>query len=154
VPLPETINDPSAYEFFAGHDAAGRPVWSPNFKDIQPLFEWHNRVSQVSATYNAALGRYFLCATDGWPTLDTMNTYILESDALTGPWKLVTFMEKFGQQAYFVSIPSKFISADGKTAWLCYAANFSNGYIGTNFPDDPPGSRYGLNLQEFHFQFA
>jgi hypothetical protein len=53
------------------------------------------------------------------------NTYILESDQLTGPWKLVVYMHHFGEQGYFVNIPTKFVSADGRTAWLCYSANFT-----------------------------
>src|SRR5262249_28914799 len=126
TPSPENINDPSTYEFFAGHDGAGNPLWTGDFSKIKPLIEWNNRVGCVTMTYNAPLGKYLLCVVDGWPTVSTMNTFILESDRITGPWKLVTFMERFGIQAYFVNIPSKFISADGKSAWLCYAANFTN----------------------------
>jgi hypothetical protein len=72
----------------------------------------------------------------------------MESEQITGPWKLVTFMEKFGEQAYFVNIPSKFISADGKTLWLCYSANFSNLAYGTSISANPPGSQYAMCLQE------
>ena len=57
-------------------------------------------------------------------------------------------MKDFGEQAYFVNIPSKFISADGRTLWLCYSANFTNGWLGTKFAGNPPGSRYGMCLQE------
>ena len=64
--------------------------------------------------------------TDGWPTNKSMDTYILESDNVYGPWKMATYLKDFGPQAYFVNIPSKFISEDGKTAWLCYSANFIN----------------------------
>ena len=48
---------------------------------------------------------------------------------------------------------TKFIGNDGRTAWLCYAANFSVG-----MPDppplesNPPGSRYGMNLQEIRLR--
>ena len=101
-------------------------------------------------TYNPGLQRYLMCITDGWPTIKTMHTYILESKQLTGPWKLVVFMENFGEQAYFVNIPSKFISADGGTIWLCYSANFTNGYLGTKWKDNPPGSVYAMCLQEVH----
>jgi hypothetical protein len=58
-------------------------------------------------------------------------------------------MHNFGEQAYFVNIPSKFISADGRTAWLCYSSNFTNSYLHTDFKDDPPGGGYGMVLQEF-----
>ena len=99
-------------------------------------------------TYDAPLKKFLMCITDGGNTISKFNTYILESDHITGPWKLVVYMREFGEQAYFVNIPSKFISADGRTAWLCYAANFTNGYLHTNYRDIPPGGGYGMTLQE------
>jgi hypothetical protein len=51
-------------------------------------------------------------------------------------------MKAFGEQAYFVNLPSKFIAADGKTLWLSY----SHGW-GHETPN-PPGSRYAWCLQE------
>jgi len=86
--------------------------------------------------------------TDGFPIIFRMNTYVLESDLITGPWKLATFMSNFGEQAYFVSLPSKFISPDGRQAWLAYSANFANNSIHANLKSDPPGSGYALTLQE------
>jgi hypothetical protein len=78
-----------------------------------------------------------------------MHTYALEADALTGPWRLVTYMKNFGEQAYFVNIPSKFISADGKTLWMCYSANYASGWNGMEaLKPNPPGSNYGLNLHK------
>jgi hypothetical protein len=153
LPTPATINDPAAYEFFSGYDMAGRPLWSRDFGNIQPLIAWNGRVGHANMTYNAPLRKFILCATDGWPTTSTMNTYLLESDHPTGPWHLITFMEKFGTQAYFVNLPSKFISADGTRAWLCYSANFSNlpGAYETAWEANPPGSQYALCLQEIEF---
>ena len=79
-------------------------------------------------------------------TVGKYNTYILESASITGPWKLVAYLKDFGKEAYFVNVPSKFISADGRTLWLCYSANFAH----QNKPEwiDPPGSRYAMCLQE------
>jgi hypothetical protein len=148
-PAPETINDFSKYEFFAGHDAKGASLWTNDFSKIKPLVEWLDRVGVVTMTYDAPLKKYLMCITDGWPTVGPMNTYILESDTLTGPWRIVVFMKYFGEQGYFVNIPSKFIGPDGGTAWLCYSANFTNGWIRTRYESDPPGSRYALCLQEF-----
>jgi hypothetical protein len=148
TPSLETINDPAAYEFFAGHDSSGAPIWTRDFSQIQPLIEWNGRVGHVTITYNPGLKRYLMCITDGWPTIDTMHTYLLESEQLTGPWKLAVFMQDFGEQAYFVNIPSKFISDDGKTIWLCYSANFTNLAFGTSIASNPPGSKYALCLQE------
>jgi len=40
------------------------------------------------------------------------------------------------------------ISADGRTLWLCYSANFSPGWNGVDLKINPPGGRYGLCLHE------
>jgi len=151
IPSPETMNDPAAWEFFAGHDAAGKPLWTHDFKAIKPLLEWNGRIGHATITYNAPLKKYLMCITDGGNTISTFNSYILEADTITGPWKLVTFMERFGEQAYFLNIPSKFISGDGLTMWLCYSANFTNGMpnMGTTWKSNPVGSRYTMSLHEF-----
>jgi hypothetical protein len=143
TPSPENMNDLSQYEFFAGHDGKGQAKWSRRFADIKPLVEWNDRTGCVTVTYDAPLKKYLMCVTHAWPTVGTMDTYILEADQLTGPWRLVTYMERFGEQGYFVNIPSKFISADGRTAWLSYSANFTK-----NQKTNPPGGRYALCLQE------
>lgn len=144
-PSIENINDASKYEFFVGHDTSGQPIWSKDFTKIQPIAAWRDNMGCVTMTYNAPLKKYLMCVTDGRTTVSYFNTYILESNNITGPWKLVSYLEHFGEQAYFVNIPSKFIGADGRTLWLCYAANF---YSKGHFTERPLGSRYGMCLQE------
>ena len=148
TPSIETINDVSRYEFFAGYDVSGKPLWSSEFRDIKPLAGWKDNMGCVTMTYNAPLKKYLMCVTDGGNTVDYFNTYILESDYVTGPWKLVTYLKHFGQQAYFVNIPSKFISKDGRTMWLCYSANFAAGWGKTDIQSRPEGSKYAMCLQE------
>ncbi|RMF96189.1 MAG: DUF4185 domain-containing protein [Planctomycetota bacterium] len=148
-PTIEAINDESRYEYFAGFDAAGNPQWSADFEDCRPIFAWDNNCGCVTMTYNAPLRKYFMCITDGWPTTAKMRTYILESDRIEGPWKLVTYLKDFGEQGYFVNIPSKFISDDGKTFWLSYSANFTNlGRNPTHWASKPYGSQYQWDLAE------
>ncbi|MBC8079796.1 MAG: hypothetical protein H7X86_05595, partial [Gorillibacterium sp.] len=149
TPSPETLNDPLAYEFYAGHDTeTGEPVWSDDFTQIQPLLEWQNNMGCVTVTYNAPLRKYIMCVTDGGITCAKMNSYLLEADSLTGPWQLVTYMKDFGQQGYFLNIPSKFISEDGLTAWLCYAGNFATDLNEIEIATNPPGGRYAMTLQQ------
>lgn len=147
-PSLKTINDPAAYEFYAGLDSRQNPIWTRDFSAIQPLIEWNNNCGCVTATYNAPLRKYLMCVTDGWPTYATMHSYILEADALHGPWRLVTYMKDFGQQGYFLNFPSKFIGRDGRTLWLCYSANFAKDWNGQKILPNPAGSRYGLVLAE------
>ena len=105
----------------------------------------------VTMTYNAPLKKYLMCVPTAGHTAGITNTYILESDQITGPWKLVTYMKNFGEQAYFVNIPSKFISPDGRTAWLCYSANFTDLGFGNTWVEIPPGSSYAWCLYEIQF---
>jgi len=141
-PSPEIINDPQQWEFFCGYDQHHQPMWTSRFADIRPMFTWNDNAGCVTITYNAPLKKYFMVVSWGWYGGHPFDTYILESDTVSGPWKLVTYMEQFGRQAYFVNIPSKFISADGLTMWLCYSANW------TGHQQNPPGGRYAMNLQE------
>ena len=150
-PLPRTINDAKSYEFYAGAGADGKPVWSADFSKIRPIFTWNNHCGCVTMTYNAPLKKYLMCITDGWPTIKSMDTYILESDAITGPWRIAAYLKDFGPQAYFVNIPTKFISPDGRTAWLSYSANFTYGQNDPAFVGNPPGSGYQWCLQEIRF---
>lgn len=147
-PSIKTINDQAAYEFFAGRDRRGKPRWTRDFREIEPLIDWNNHCGCVTATWVPGLNQYLMFITDGWPTAGLMSTFVLEAPRLTGPWKLVTYMKDFGQQAYFVNLPSKFLSPDGRRAWLCYSANFASNWNNMKIVPDPAGSRYGLVLQE------
>lgn len=149
TPSPESINDASQYEFFAGQDAKRNPVWSKNYEQIKSLLDWNNHCGSATITFNKPLKKYLMCVTDGHTTESRYDTYILESSLITGPWKLVTFMKDFGTEAYFVNIPSKFISQDGRTFWLSYSANWMNVAKKKEVhPVNPPGSSYTMSLHE------
>ena len=141
-PSIENINDASKYKFFGGYDESSKPIWTNDFDSIKPLVDWNNNTGCVTITYNEPLKKYLMCVTDGWPTAGKMSSYILESDNVTGPWKLAVYMKDFGQQGYFLNFPTKFISKNGRKAWLCYSGNYWIDEV------DPPGSHYGLVLQE------
>lgn len=145
---PETVNDESHYEFFAGYDAKGSAIWTRQFSEMKPMLEWINHLGSVTITYNPGLKKYLMCIADGWPSTRMISTILMESEQVAGPWKIICYLKDFGTQGYFVNIPSRFIQHDGKTFWLCYSANFTNGWLHTHYAADPPGSRYGLCLQE------
>ena len=145
TPTVNAVNDVTKYEFFAGHDDSGEPVWAADFAKIKPLVDWPDRCGCVTITYNAALKKYLMCVTDGGATgRGTYDTWIAESDRITGPWRMVAFMENFGDQAYFVNVPTKFIGNGGRRMWL----SFSHGWAKKDNPN-PPGSRYAFCLHEF-----
>ena len=146
---PESLNDLSAYEFYAGKSSDGSAVWSKHFHEIQPLIRWDDNLGCVTMTYNAALKKYFMCVTRGME-IARYNTMILEADSMTGPWSMVHYMRDFGPEAYFVNIPSKFISEDGEKAVLWYSANFTDNPWGKEKTreENPKGSNYSLVVQE------
>lgn len=151
-PSIESMNDAAQWEFYAGKDEAGRAVWSHDFKQIKPLLEWNNNMGCVNVTYNPYLKKYLMCVTDGGNTCSKMNSYLLESESLTGEWKMVSYLKDFGEQAYFVNIPSKFIGKDGKTMWLLYSSNFATTWNGMKIGENPKGSHYGLVMQKVRLE--
>ena len=92
-----------------------------------------------------------MCVTDGGNTCSKMNSYILESNRLTGDWKLISYLKDFGEQAYFLNFPSKFISKDGKNAWLLYSGNFATDWNDEQIIENPPGGHYGCVFQKIEF---
>ena len=95
------MNDASKYEFFAGCDGPGKAIWTSDFSRIRPIAEWQDNMGCVTMTYNPPLKKHMMCVTDGGNTGGYFNTYLLESDQIAGPWKLVTYMKHFGEQGVF-----------------------------------------------------
>jgi hypothetical protein len=156
-PSMENINDLNAYEFYVGKDRSGKAIWSKDFSKIEPILSWKGGLGCVTVTYNAPLKKYIMCVTrgiavardeKGMITDLRYDTMIMEADSLTGTWRLVQYLDRFGPVAYFVNIPSKFISADGNTMWICYSANWHD----KNMYSFPPGSHYALSLHEIKLQ--
>ena len=149
-PEPATINSREAWEFFAGFEL-GAPKWARDVKAAAPVVEWPGHAGNVSVTWFPGLGRFIMAITDGGAAIGPMSSYLLEAPKLEGPWHIVSYLRHFGTQAYFLNFPSRFISEDGRVAWLCYSANYANRYDGADLVEDPPGSRYAMCLQEVHF---
>ncbi|MFO1522219.1 MAG: hypothetical protein U1G05_09315 [Kiritimatiellia bacterium] len=137
-----SMNDASKYEFFDG------TAWTGDFGKIKPIAAWRDHMGCVTMTYNAPLRKYLMCVTDGGTTGGFFDSYILESDHITGPFKMAQYFHHFGEQGYFLNLPSKFIHAEGGTMWLSYSANFAATWDGKRIQSKPPGSKYAMCLQE------
>ena len=124
----------------------------------QALFTFPNKTGTATASYIPILGKYLMViSTATYPGARSMvkefDTYILESSFIEGPWSLVQYLNTFGPQAYFPTIPTKFIGhshdvkvlSDGSSLWpfyLGYSANFECCDLDPN----PPHSGYGFCL--------
>ena len=154
---PQHMQDISGWQFFAGM-AGGQPRWSPEIGDKQPVLTDTRRlypqllsnngpseltvISQGGVVYNAPLRRYIYTS---W-TEYTFEFY--EAPAPWGPWKLFFSHDAGGYPwfgtggscggpkngGYATTIPSKFISADGRSMWVqanwwvnvaCGASNYN-----------------------------
>ncbi len=154
TPTPTAVNDAAQYEFYSGKNGAGQAVWGNSLAAAQPIIDWNNHCGSTTMTWNPGLGKYLLFSimahyrmeADG-PHPEDHDTWIAESSSMTGPWKLVTYLKSFGTQAYYPNLPSKFLSADGRTAWMWYGAN----YAPFDRHSDPPGSAYRMVQQQIRF---
>jgi hypothetical protein len=131
----EKIRERHAWEFYAGVDVKGEPIWSKHINARMPVLESNRRVysktygplrirdmsviSQGSVVYNAPLKRYLYTS---W-TEYTFEFY--EAPEPWGPWKRFLSYDFGGYPwttnnygGYAATIPSKFISADGRTMWV------------------------------------
>jgi len=142
------LNTATNWQYYARNDTWKN--WDKNnlagvYSNIQAIAHWSQRLGNVSMTYNAALGKYMMVMSRVVTgNKDIMDGMVLESDAITGPFRLVQYLPSFGVRAYFLNIPSKFISADGLTMWLSFSANYW-----WHTPSSFPGAVYGWCLREF-----
>ncbi len=144
-----SIMERSAWEFFTGLDASGNPAWSKDIGLKAPVLEDDRRIyqstrdagspsnmtvmSQGSVVYVKALSRYIYTS---W-TEYTFEFY--EASTPWGPWRHFLTKDYGGYPwsdtkngGYATTIPSKFISADGKTMWV-QSNTWSGGTKNYNF---------------------
>lgn len=128
-PEPEKVTNPASYEFFAGHDEKGVAKWSGSVTAAQPILEWKNHLGSESITYLPGIRKYLLMTArlkESEKNLPYNVLIFYEADSITGPYRMVHYLRDWGPQAYFPNVPAKFVSADGKTMWLCVACNYSD----------------------------
>ena len=132
----DRITSKDAYQFYAGTDANGEPPWNSDFRQRKPVFQNPARCYRPSVVYNPGLRRYLLLTMA--KSTDRSRRYLGVFDAPKpwGPWTTVAYIDKWSdpQTRFQPHIPSKWISADGKSFYLLYSA----------YPRGP----YKFNLQK------
>jgi len=158
LPTVEHIADKSKWEFYAGGNGADAKWVTGDVAAAVPMLDWVHHTGTTTMTYFPGIKKYILTTSTAtnWPMMtEQFDTYFMESDSITGPWSIVTYMSKFGPEAYFVNHPSKFSAVRANTtsksydAFLMYSANFAyhNGA-------EPPNSGYHMNLQQARFPLS
>jgi hypothetical protein len=159
------LSSRSQYEYFAGLDGGGSPVWTGDMNGRRPVFQdRENGVMTVSVSYNPGLGRYFLITEH--TTGMRGNIGIYDAPEPWGPWTTVLFESGFGTPGidattFFWNFSNKWLSADGRDftmvftgvssndSWNTVRGRFNPGGSSTN-PDPiplPTSVRLRINFQ-------
>ena len=125
-----SLGSRSEYEYFAGKDGSGNPVWTRDMNSRRPVFEdRENGVMTVSVSYNPGLRRYFLITehTTGMKG----NIGIYDAPDPWGPWTTVLFESGFGTPnidttTFFWNFSNKWLSSDGRDFTLVFTGVSSN----------------------------
>ena len=122
----QSVTIKTAYEFFSGFDANGNPAWSSDINQRRAVFTFPGGCNRIDVTYNAPLKRYLLVTRSRARVGGKDQFSIYDAAEPWGPWTTVFYTENWdvdpGESAH---IPSKWISADGKTGYLVFAGSDS-----------------------------
>lgn len=149
------MDDGSMWEF-AGENGK----WVDSVADARPLWSWANRTGSTTITYIATLRKFVMVVNAPAPSPyrpgvsmgGPFDMYFLEADAITGPYRMITYMPSFGPAAYFANIPSKFVanataSSSGSMFAEAYLAYSNWGQLpGAPHHTMPNGSGYKWNM--------
>jgi hypothetical protein len=143
----ENVTNPDRYEFWTGAE------WGDSVEDAGPILDWPDNLGGATITWNPGLKKYILVVHHNAMTgindvAQEHRTILMESDEITGPYRTIHYMTNWGPGSYFGNIPAKWISKDGKTAWLVIAANC------WGEPANPPQCTYACSMHEFTFVTA
>ena len=138
----------SAYQYFAGLDGNGNPLWTSTIALREPVFGAPGQSYRVFVTYDPPLKRYFLLTANGdgldsnWQTgHPTHNLGIYEAPRPWGPWHTAYYNDHFQPKinVFAPQMVAKWIAADGMSFYLLYSSQ--------------PAGPYRFNLQKVQFSF-
>ncbi len=115
----------SAYQFFQKLDEKGNPRWTNDIEKRGGVFFHPNRCYRSGISYNAGLKRYLWSQVlPGESPRFEGGFGIYDAPEPWGPWTTVFFTEKWDVgPGETNSFPPKWISQDGKTAYLVFSGD-------------------------------
>ncbi len=131
----DAILNRGSYEFFVATDAAGEPIWTCDIEQKGPVFRDPLGVGwNVSVSYNAGLERYLLCTEHQRTHLAHFGMF--DAPQPWGPWTTVAYEDAWGhghvpQDTFYWSLPTKWISGDGRDFTLMFTGRSVNDSFNT-----------------------
>jgi hypothetical protein len=138
------LKDKDAYEYFAGCRENGKPLWTEDYQKRKAVFANPGKCFRSGISYNAALKRYLWCqviqvsgrGTGRGPRFKG-GLGIFEAAEPWGPWKTVYYTMDWDMgPGETGSIPSKWMSEDGKSCYYLFSGNDYFSVRGVNFITD------------------
>jgi hypothetical protein len=137
----ERILERAAWEFYAGQNDAGQPIWNADDAASKPIFSYFHMTGEDHIVYNPGLKRYLLgnysfIDAEGnprpyhqaWPESSRRSQLTLfEAPEPWGPWSLFYRDDNWGNLGgYQPTFTQKWMSADGKTMWMIYSGSWAD----------------------------
>jgi hypothetical protein len=128
------MTNPASWQWLSGwQPTAGQsyPAWSSSVQSAVSIASWASHITYPQMSYDAPIHRYLLTFTHSyantvpgiWRSGSELD--ILEAQHPWGPFSFVARDINFGpSNGYAAGFPAKWISRDGHTLWLKWAANF------------------------------
>jgi len=128
------ITNPANWQWLSGwttDDGRTVPVWSGAVTAAKPIISWASHLTYPQMSYDPALHVFLLTFThsyapatpDIWRSGSELD--LLEAPNPWGPFSFVAREIDFGpSNGYAAGFPEKWISRNGRTLWMKWAANF------------------------------
>ena len=133
----------SAWQFFTGLDSDGRPLWSNDEKQAEPIFRYPLMTGENHISYNPGIKRYLIGnygfldlegkprpyhTKEAWPESCLRSQLTLfESSEPWGPWSLFHQDDNWGTYGdYQPNFPTKWMSEDGHQLLMVSSGSFDD----------------------------
>ncbi|HWF73371.1 MAG TPA: hypothetical protein VG186_08500 [Solirubrobacteraceae bacterium] len=153
------MTNPASWQWLTGWQPSGGemyPVWSSSVQNAVPIASWASHITYPQMSYDAPIHRYLLTFTHSYSNSvpgiwrSGAELDLLEAPHPWGPFSFVAREINFGpSNGYASGFPEKWISRNGHTLWLKWAANFD----GCNSGLDCTGA-YGFNYARVQLTMA
>jgi hypothetical protein len=109
------IRDRKRYEFFAGLNDAGQPLWTPQIEKRAPVFHYPAHCARVDVVYDPGIRRYLMALAfnkqGGWGLFDAPEPW--------GPWTTAFFTAAWDLgDTHGYRLPSKWLGTGSNERYL------------------------------------